>query len=465
MTIDYNDLAQKTSKYLQKLTNTADLHLSPEVYKTIGESIDLDKLKIDRQIRLFNGGKGNKFKLPIEASSIPYIWDIEDDGNVKLATIDVMNYKLKKKKRLHSENQQYSQRSLDFKKTLQEINKSNFKNGIDLDNFVISNISKNPVNKTHVKELLKYGKIVPLNSKKGIFVPNFALHPNYFSLEYEGRWKIPSGTPEQKLLNKIVIDPIKETTGIEVSPLMTYDFSSGHSTSTSFTAYNDGSFSSIGNRTAREIVIGSAPLSNMIMMSHLMTNAWKQTGILDRRDVVMDKFAGMHISTTVPNSDTHKQEVISTYLNHVGSIFNALTKTNPRWESSSYLGMRKSYDSERHDFRFGSGGRLEIRYPGPVANEAYISNQLIFASKIGADTRAYTKRMENQNVPDYEMPEFSTIRLRNKTGFKEDILTPLTERGMNQTKRWFNNFLDNIGIKTQFEKQFVVNMAKQCSMT
>lgn len=423
----------------------------------VRNTINLEDFYKDKiQTRTLEVPDGERFYIPRKFSSWPYIRDITDDGKVVVQTRDLMSFKLKKSKRIRHPDL-FSSYTSDFHAELHRLNQVLFPNGIDFDNFVVSNISHRPVSRDVVKNILRYGAIVPLNSKRGVFVPNFALVPNYFSYEYESRWiNIPTS---DRALRDHIVKLVKRQSGINIQSLLPYRFSES---TASFRSYMDGSVQSQGRRFIRELVVGSAPLSNMILATNLMFNAIHSNGLIYRDDLVMDKSAGMHISTTVPNAITDSDS-ISSYLNHFGLIFDALLRTAPRRQSTSYLGVTNNYVSNRYDFRLlPSSNRLEMRYPGPVADPDYIANQLIMASKLTSDVIAFSAsaghRVGRQNI----LSAGNVVKLaKSPTSIINAIKSPRDT----EIKRWFNSFMEMLGINDDFSKKFVLNFMDRCSRT
>lgn len=419
----------------------------------------------------FNAVSGPAFKIPSGASSMPYIWDIKDDNKVSLRTIEPAVYKMSTGSRVSNELK--ATRFSAFRQEAHNINKAAFGRGLDLDNFTVLNVANAPMNKDNLKFLTNRGGIIPLGTNHGVFIPDFALHDaTWMSAEYEGRFTESAGSTygdSQKAFNKLVTTPAKNAFGIDVRNLLSHDAGSSYS----YKAYTDHTINARSGRHTKEVVFGAAPLSNLVMGMHTAFAAWDKQGLVHSNDRVMDQSSGMHISTTLPALKTSSDmRTASQYLHTAGNIMAVLGRTRERWKSTSeYLGIPTSgYNNGRNDFRLDSSTqRLESRYPGTVMDIGYVSNQLIMASKISADTQMYMKHNRlNETSAGSPATQFNS-QLSGAAKAETHLFTPLHAQRQTQNSiaanHFFDNFMETMGVSDDFTKQFVKNINKQCSKT
>jgi hypothetical protein len=193
--------------------------------------------------------------------------------------------------------------------------------------------------------------------------------------------------------------------------------------------------------------------------------SWKARDMIHPADFVMDKSAGLHISTNMYNKGSVENRTISAFLNHVGLVFGALGRTKERWKSSGdYLGPERTYTS-RKDFRI-EGDRLEVRYPGSVLDVGYLANQMIMVGKLSNDLQLYMKQYGSEPEPSYS---FNVHNWSSSQASRAHITTDLHGAGNTENSRmmksWFNAFTDALGIKDEFDKSLLLKFNKACEGT
>jgi len=446
-----------TNKLLSHLTGTPESSWGTnatylnKLKRVLSRVEDRDEIRQHRTE--YSVKDGEDFRFPLSLSSVPYITDVSKPGKIGMITLEPEMYRFSSGSRLS--NKMKAKRLAAFKKTIPGINKKVFSNGINLDSFTVLNVSDQPMQREHLHYLTKHGGIIPLDEKQGVFVPDFAMkNQSYYSIEYEGRFKLHNSLS----FNSLMSDPVKLKSGFDPIDMLSHD--AGNSTSYSVTT--DGSIADRVGTAAKEIRIGAAPLSNLSFTMHHTLSAWSDNNIIRPKDRVMDKSAGMHISSTVPNLGNHITPA-SNYLKQVGTIIDALSRTRERWKSSSYLGIPSgNYSSSRYDFRMNSStDRLEMRYPAIVADTAHITNQLIMASKLTSDLITV---MKNTTSLPPGMSRNPDTHLRGVRDAEQRLTRPLQSNDPHM-QEWFKKFMSSIGIDDEFNQDFIKNMNARCMKT
>ena len=231
---------------------------------------------------------------------------------------------------------------------------------------------------------------------------------------------------------------------------------------------------------SREIVIGAAPLTNLIYATHISLAAIDAQGGIRPEDRVLDKSFGVHVSTTLgclhdapvpdPYNRTPQPYVLNTasnYLNHVGLITDALSRNRTRWESTSHLGVAQRYDGNRNDFRIESNKqRLECRFFGGAWDIGTLSDSMIMAHKINSDIEDYVAHVGPQLIKNVLPSANSYVTVGGGKGASVmSVLHDPTNPGHAAMRDWFDKFTDIIGIHNPVEKEVMVNMNKKCLNT
>lgn len=470
--MNINELTEHTNKMLSKLTGSS-INLDPNIMEQI-RAMNENIFETNRMRKVQHHSlSGPDFQIPHTTASYPFISNLKDDGSIELETIEPATFKMKYNSALSDK--MTPTRVAGYRDIIPQINKAAFSRGIDLGNFQLLNVSDRSMNESHIKQILTKGKIVPLGTNHGVFVPNFALKDStLLSLEYEGIFKSPSmGGDYSEAFKKYVRDPVKTSFGFDPMNLLSHDAGAGFSPR----AYSDTSYNAPAGMHVKEIVMGAAPIANLIFATHAAFAAWDKTGMIPREHRALPYNAGMHVSTTVPAlSDSSRYNSISNYLKHAGVVLSSLSRTKTRWRASNYLGIPKeTFSDDRLDFRVQTNShRLECRYPGSVFDIGHVTNQLIVASKIASDAQRYSETHDNQsNVNIINSRTSYQVSLSGQTEAQNTLFRPLhasartsvTDEERAVAKDWFNSFMDTLGITDQFEKDFMLNMNAQCSKT
>jgi len=420
--------------------------------------------------RFFEAKAGLDYQMPDKVSSVPYITGIEGDK------LTMMTYEPGFKK-FRAESWAFGKGSAlnatrlqDFRGEISNINRSRFTKGLDLDNMVITNLKGEPLGRDNLKRTLRHGAILPLSSRKGVFMPNFGMSPNYFSIEYEGRFQKDAIDIS---FNSLTRNPVKKHFGVDIASMMSYDM--GRS-STSYKAYYDGSIQSRPGRNPQEVVLGATPQSNLIMAADMQFAAWEKEGLIHPNDRIMDKSAGMHISTTIPELNFNNRPNASSYLNSVGLIMDMMGRHGDRYNSQDYLGVSGSYDEGRNNFRMDSATkRMEYRHPGAISNSAFLANQLSLVGKMTNDLVGFGKDLDNfpiapnrnRNSGLIQLPGTPRYRRSSTSGPSAYSRSPLRALHENTPdsdvmRDWFNSFTDALGITDPAQKKFMLMINKTC---
>ncbi len=461
---------QKYTEYANELlssmtSNSTEFNLSEQTLRQIRD-MNASKAESTRAKKTtYPAVSGNAFKLPASLSSMPYITGIKDD-KIELTTIEPATLKTEAKSTVSDDMK--GTRGQNFKKVIPHLNKAAFKDGIDLDNFAVLNISERPLGKEDLTFLAEKGGIIPLGTNHGVFVPQFAMDDaTWMSVEYESRFTdVPEAYGDQKEAFDIIAGkPIKDQFGFDVRDLLSHDAGNN----ASYKAYYDSTVVNKGGREAREVVFGAAPLSNVVMAMHSAFSAWEKTGAVHDDDKVMDRSAGMHISTTAPAVSKNPGKV-SEYLHNAGIMVDVLSRTSERWKSDSgHLGIPSgSYDGNRNDFRMdGNTDRLEMRYPSTVMDIGYVTDQLVMAHKITSDAQTYAD--SDPNTARTQSPVERATKLQGDDKAKENLWLPLhastDDNKSRLVNQWFDKTMEVLGITDDFTKQYVKSMNSRCAGT
>jgi hypothetical protein len=461
------ELAEHTSKVLSKLmTGTGSVTLSPSMFDKIKALNRAETKKAWRRTQ-FTAKDGADFRIPLSVSSMPYITGFTRSGAVQLTTMEPKHFKLSNKTETGSEKMRGT-RLTDFKGAVEHINRISFRNGINLDAMKILNVSREPASRDQIKFLLDRGAILPLSHDTGLYIPDYAMNGNYYSFEYEGRFRnIPplsdhrSETADKENFEKMVGTPVKNTFSFDVTSLFPYDVSDAPS----YHGYVDSTIDARPGRQKGEAVFGTGPMSNVLYAANLTMEAWKARDIVHPTDFIMDRSSGLHISTNMYKKGTTDNRVISAFLNHVGLVFGALGRTAERWKSpGTYLGPERTY-SGRNDFRIVDD-RLEVRYPGTVLDIGYLGNQMAFVGKLSNDLQLY---MKAHGAEPEERYDISSASWSSSEASRAHITTDLHGAGntpnSRMMKNWFNAFTDAIGITDSFDKALILKFNKACGAT
>ena len=475
--MDIEELNNHTADILGRLAaeygmQENPIRLSSDIITNI-QQINQDRTPSNRiKQTSFSVQGGSAFKIPANVSSFPYISGIKENGDIQLETIEPSTYKMKSKSAVSDEIR--PTRLSNFRHEIGNINKVAFSRGIDIDNFSLINVTDAPLGKEDLKYILKRGDIVPLGTNHGVYVPSFALRDaTFLSLEYEGifanSWTAAQRASERGVaggdFDKYVRTPVKHQFGIDTMNLLSHD--AGHSFSPK--AYTDGSYSAPSGYGVQEIVMGAAPLSNLVFATHAAFATWHEQNAVSPEHRKLPYNAGMHVSTTVP-ALSHRGAInpVTNYLKHAGVVIGTLSKTKTRMKAIHHLGIPGGvFSGGRNDFRVDPNTqRLECRYPGCVLDIGYVTNQLIMASKIASDCQQYatkyaTETHQSTHVSGQELNIAPNMRTADSVLFKP-LHDPRDDKHT-QTNEWFDSFMDVIGITDRFEKDFVKNMNAQCS--
>lgn len=474
--MDIEDLKNHTAHILGYLAEYEDydnpIRFSSDILTNI-KQINQDRGQSNRVKQTsFSVQGGSAFKIPANVSSFPYISEIKENGDIQLETIEPSTYKMKSKSTVSDEIR--PTRLSNFRHEIGNINKVAFNRGIDIDNFNLINVTDAPLGREDLKHILKRGDIIPLGSNHGVYVPSFALKDaTFLSLEYEGvfanTWKNTLPASQRGAgdgdFDKYVRTPVKNQFGIDTMNLLSHD--AGHSFSPK--AYTDGSYSAPSGYGVQEIVMGAAPLSNLVFATHAAFATWHEQGAVAPEHRKLPYNAGMHVSTTVPALSQYGTiNPVTNYLKHAGIVIGTLSKTKTRMRANSYLGIPgETFSGSRNDFRVDSNTqRLECRYPGCVLDIGYVTNQLIMASKIASDCQEYaakhkTEAHQTTHVRGSSLSIAPGISTADSVLFKP--LHDPNNRAYRKTNEWFDSFMEVLGIKDRFEKDFVKNINAQCS--
>jgi len=476
--MDLQRIASYTKDLLDK--HGVYLNVDPDVLASVSRS-DPSEVKKISQKETFEAPGGLDFKIPRQATSVPFITGI-NGNNLSLMTYQPGFKQYRPESWAFGPSTHGAMtptRLHDFRSEVNRINRSRFPNGLNIDSMNLINIRNEPFDREGLQRVLQHGAIVPLSSNRGAFIPNFGISSNFFSYEYEGRFKtdldLGYGPSEQGKFDSLVTNPIEKNFGVNVKNLLPYDFGSQNS----YKAYNDGSISEKPGRKSQEVVVGSAPMSNLLMASDMMFGAWQKEGMLHPDDIPMDRSAGMHISTTLPNlagSGAYEvQKGMSNYLNNVGLVFDMLGRHADRWKSTAHLGVAENYSSNRNNYRIDTGTRrLEFRHPGPIPSTAYIASQLSIVGKLSNDLIGFGKEGLVELGQRSHSEAYGNLKLSSRRGsaYQKSPFFPLHEQmaggshpAAAEMQDWFNSFTDQVGITDPAQKKFLLMMNKSCIKT
>ena len=460
-------MAMYTSELLAK--HSVSVEHNPQVMEAVGTTSMANVDRISNK-RFFEAKAGPNYQMSPKVSSVPYLIGIEGDK------LTMMTYEPGFKK-FRAESWAFgtgralnATRLQDFRSEISNINRSRFTQGLDLDNMVITNLKGEPMGRDNLKRTLRHGAILPLSSRKGVFMPNFGISPNYFSIEYEGRFQKDAN---QISFNSLTKNPVQKHFGVDITNMMSYDMGSS---STSYKAYYDGSIESRPRRNPQEVVLGATPQSNLIMAADMQFAAWEKEGLIHPNDRIMDKSAGMHISTTIPELNHGNRGNASSYLNNVGLILDMMGRHADRYNSRDYLGVTSEYSEGRNNFRIdGNTKRMEYRHPGAISNSAFLANQLSLVGKMTNDLVGFGSDLSNfpigQNQHSsrglIQLPGTARYRTASSSGPSAYSRSPL--RALHEDtpdseimNDWFNSFTDTIGITDPAQKKFILMINRTC---
>jgi len=474
MTIDINAYTEYSKKILKDINPAhSEVRLSASIMKNIYESNHTSHPNVSQRtsIHTINTVSGKDFKIPAGITSMPVITHIGNDNKIEISTFEPATQHLSSKSLLT--NQIHPINMSGFKSEIPKINKAAFSNGLNLDNFTVNNISNVPLHKSVLQELMKIGGILPLNSKNGLFLPNHALKDSTFnSLEYETAYvqKDRGNGPgaNGQTFETMIAEPSRRLFGIDPRNLLTHTAGGSYSTRTC----SDCSLP--GGIATREIVIGAAPMTNLLYATHLSFAALDAQKAIKDSDRILGPKYGVHVSTTLgclqPGSGNSYdiQKTASNYLNHMGLMLDILAKNKTRWQSTAHLGLSSEYDEGRADFRIQAGTqRLETRFHGGVFDIGFIANQVVIANKISSDVDHYVEHMGGTQRLHNILPSYSmTIGGRNSggpsvLGALHDPQNPAHD-AMNE---WFDNTMDILGIHDPLSKGIAKQINKKCLET
>lgn len=350
----------------------------------------------------------------------------------------------------------------------EKLNKTEFRDGIDLDNFRLTNAPN-----MSTEEALANGAIIPLNSREGVFLPKFVSMVHNMSLERETSVKLRTRATQRnskniealseantRLYNAFLIPPEQLLNNNLVKKLTAEELKNGRLNPVSGnslirtyiddTAYNNKE----QGIYPVEFTFGTGNLANMIYFNYLFHKAAKESGIIPDDMVKQYERNGMHINIGMYHENYNHSKAlraVNAWFDVIGKSLLPMTVTPKRLRNSFWYNFERTDNYDRghgrsfyRTTRLSSAQVLEFRYPQNIIDTGYVANQLILTNKAITDMALLSQdsNLQTIEVVGTGAPSVAEVTvLRNNDEYVNFVAENLLGIQDEVTKQWFKDFI------------------------